>query len=406
MTSRWTVGGVSIYENGIQMAGLADLTESSVRAAITKFRRMGRESFLAQSPFDPSRDYFLADDDVLMDTKPLAAEAYAIQFPEREPLTPTSFSGGAKHIVRILRSLHFNVDTRAVLWPPRLGDEYANRTEIYEKYGGDRVPGIMCFPGDATVNVFSDAEGPYADDPPTLTATFGYRGQGLNGPQRVDVGGNSRLETARLSGAAVRFWYRPVGGKFTFLTWAVVLGRAWVIGLGQDRVRRAEIDWQLEPVPGPVPAEWPGEVIATLQDAAATSADNSNVPEANPAASYADLIRRIESRGQPRRSTGVVRTDYARSAAARRAVMLRSNGNCESPACTGMPAEPNRRGEPILDVDHVLDLARGGEDHPRNMVALCPNCHAVKTRGANTQRWRRQLARIAESAHVASAGQV
>ena len=37
-------------------------------------------------------------------------------------------------------------------------------------------------------------------------------------------------------------------------------------------------------------------------------------------------------------------------------------------------AEAAARG-PVLDVDHIQDLGRGGEDDPRNMVALCPNCH-------------------------------
>ena len=94
-----------------------------------------------------------------------------------------------------------------------------------------------------------------------------------------------------------------------------------------------------------------------------------------------------------------VRTDYPRSAAARRAVLIRSGGRCESPRCTGMPAETGRRGQPILDVDHIRDLARGGEDHPCNMVALCPNCHACKTRGRNATRWRRELTQAAKSAH-------
>jgi 5-methylcytosine-specific restriction enzyme A len=58
--------------------------------------------------------------------------------------------------------------------------------------------------------------------------------------------------------------------------------------------------------------------------------------------------------------------------------------------------------QPILEVDHVEDLARGGEDHPRNMVALCPNCHACKTRGSNPARWRRDLTRVATAAHKAA----
>jgi 5-methylcytosine-specific restriction protein A len=282
-----------------------------------------------------------------------------------------------------------------------LGEEHADRTAIYEAYGGDKVAGVIRFPGDDVVNVFSDADGPYADDPPTLTEPFGYRGQGLSGPQRVDAGANALLERARIARASVRFWFRPTGGRFTFLTWAAVLGRAWVAGIGQDGQPRPELEWRLEAVPGPSTEAWPSEVAEAVEEAAVALDDGAVLPpEAQPAPSYAALIARIDQQGQLRRPNGVVRANYARSAAARRAVLIRSGGRCESPRCTGMPADLTRRGEPILDVDHIQDLAKGGEDHPRNMVALCPNCHACKTRGHNAAQWRRDLLRVARSAHT------
>ena len=67
-----------------------------------------------------------------------------------------------------------------------------------------------------------------------------------------------------------------------------------------------------------------------------------------------------------------------------------------------MPTELTRKGNPILDVDHVLDLGLGGPDHPSNMVALCPNCHACKTRGAHAPRWRRELLKVATKSHTAA----
>ena len=132
------------------------------------------------------------------------------------------------------------------------------------------------------------------------------------------------------------------------------------------RSARPELEWQLEAVPGATPAEWPSEVVASHQEAQATTKDDPGAVEAAPFANYGDLVDCVESRGQVKRPTGVVRTDYARSAAARGgAVIVRSAGVCEAPRCTGMPADTNRRGEPILDVEHVVDLAKGGEDHPR-----------------------------------------
>jgi 5-methylcytosine-specific restriction protein A len=52
-------------------------------------------------------------------------------------------------------------------------------------------------------------------------------------------------------------------------------------------------------------------------------------------------------------------------------------------------------------VDHVNELARGGQDIPDTMIALCPNCHALKTRGSNRQKLRRELLVVARTLHEA-----
>ena len=74
-------------------------------------------------------------------------------------------------------------------------------------------------------------------------------------------------------------------------------------------------------------------------------------------------------------------TDFICSRDARRAVLLRSGGRCESPRCADDIQDRTVRGGPILEIDHVHDLALGGPDYPAQMIALCPNCHAIKTRG-------------------------
>jgi 5-methylcytosine-specific restriction protein A len=385
------------------MARLSELTDrSAIDAAVAEFTLLGRAAFLEKYGFAESKVYFARVGDQLIDSKPLVAASWGIQHPNLPPLSVEDFSGGPADTGRALRRLGVDLVTRAQLQPPRLGASFRDRTAIYDVYGGNKQAGIIRLPGDEFVSVFSDAEGPYADDPPTLAEPFGYRGEGLVGPHRVTVGGNALLEGARLSASPVRFWYRPRGEPFTFLTWVVALGRAWIVGIGGDGEPRPELEWQLEAVAGPTQAEWPPQVRESLGEANETVEDDPYVPEARPDATYAELVDRVEGRGQHRKPTGVMRTDYARSAAARRAALLRSHGQCESPSCTGMPAESNRRGEPILDVDHIKDLALGGDDHPRNMAALCPNCHACKTRGANAARWRRELLRVVAVADAAA----
>ncbi|RMI13556.1 HNH endonuclease [Cellulomonas triticagri] len=376
------------------MAYLSDLTDSAaVEDAIDEFRMVGREAFLERYGFRKSQDYFVIADGERIDSKPVVAAAYGRQFPERGPLKARQFSGGASGAARTLRRLGFTVATVAEVRPPVVGEEHPSRTDVYDFYGGDKVGGVVTLPGDSTVNVFSDADGPYEDDPPTITEPFGYRGQGLEGPQKLSQRGNALLESARVAQEAVRFWHRPSGGSFTFRTWCVVLGRTWV----HDQ-QRAQLQWMLQAVPGPERGDWPDALQLALDEAAALAEDEVIGPEAKPDPTYAELVDRVESRGQGRTRLGAPRLDYPRSAAARRAVLVRSGGSCESPRCTGMPAERNRSDEPILDVDHIKDLARGGDDHPRNMIALCPNCHACKTRG-DTRRWRAELAVVAAAAN-------
>jgi hypothetical protein len=45
--------------------------------------------------------------------------------------------------------------------------------------------------------------------------------------------------------------------------------------------------------------------------------------------------------------------DILRLESARRAVLLRSEGHCENPRCTGEAQDITDAGRPILDVDHI-----------------------------------------------------
>jgi 5-methylcytosine-specific restriction protein A len=92
-------------------------------------------------------------------------------------------------------------------------------------------------------------------------------------------------------------------------------------------------------------------------------------------------------------------TEPIRSAAARPAALLRSKGNCENPDCVGHPDVLTDAGDPILEIDHIHDLAKDGPDDPIQMIALCPNCHAVKTRGRDREQLRQRLFEVARQRH-------
>ena len=56
-----------------------------------------------------------------------------------------------------------------------------------------------------------------------------------------------------------------------------------------------------------------------------------------------------------------------------------------------------RNDEPYLEVHHILSLANNGADHPGNVAAICPNCHARVSHGKDGSSYNLQIKnRIAE----------
>lgn len=278
---------------------------------------------------------------------------------------------------------------------PVVGDQFLRRGDIQRIYGGNGVAGIACLRDDDVVNCFSDDEsGSYADDPPTPLESFGYRGEGREGDQEIARRGNRLLERARTNGSAVRFWHRPKGGSFTFLFWCAVVGRYWGRGLDADKQSRKEIVWILHKVSDPLNVVVPSRV-REIGEAETANMDAGPGPEVKEHPSYVELRDRAVSRSPGETHRETIRWAPIRSRYARQAVLVRAEDQCEAPWCTGMPKDRLETGAAILEVDHVNDLAFGGADDPSNMVALCPNCHATKTRGKNIAKRRRQLSEVA-----------
>jgi len=124
--------------------------------------------------------------------------------------------------------------------------------------------------------------------------------------------------------------------------------------------------------------ETPTEEALQVVDAMIAAA-----PTVDGSAAYRRCLEVVERRA-PGRSDGrqaVATSKPIRLQAARRAVLIRSEGRCENPDCGQAAPDVTDKGLPVLEVDHVHDIAKGGRDHPNQMIALCPNCHAVKTRG-------------------------
>ncbi|MCX5235624.1 HNH endonuclease [Streptomyces prunicolor] len=100
---------------------------------------------------------------------------------------------------------------------------------------------------------------------------------------------------------------------------------------------------------------------------------------------YAKWMRQAEEwerTGRDQRRVESTTDHRVRNPLVTKAVLKRSKGRCENPRCRNRePVGYTDSGDPILEVDHVVEHAKGGRDHGSNTIALCPNCHALKTRG-------------------------
>lgn len=86
---------------------------------------------------------------------------------------------------------------------------------------------------------------------------------------------------------------------------------------------------------------------------------------------------------------------YVRSARLKAYVIRRANGVCEG-CCSPAPFL-TRKNTPYLEPHHIRRVADGGPDHPRWVIALCPNCHARVHHGMDGFEYNEHLAlRMAE----------
>ncbi|MGY1437164.1 HNH endonuclease signature motif containing protein [Streptomyces reniochalinae] len=291
---------------------------------------------------------------------------------------------------------------------PRVGERFTDRNAISAAHGGNNVQGITPL-ADGILTVYSDDKGPYADGRIPGTDWIAYTGDGLSGDQRL-VQGNKSMAAYQRERRALRYWHKPYRGTWFFETWAVIVQcrRRW--GVGEDGKQRREYVWVLAPVSSPMPETWPEDVRDALSEDNHQVHDDSRdiVPQAAPVeneVSNQERYKRLTAaahrtaKGRASHSKAFQTERYLRSPAAREAVILRSEGRCENDTCLGHSSELTDAGAPILDVDHVNGLARTREDTPETMIALCPNCHALKTRGIKRKAMEKRLRSIARTRH-------
>ena len=386
---------------------LRDITRAQVLAAIDEYDRLGQEAFLAEYGFDRSRSYLLIHDGKSYDSKAIVGAAHGVGS-GNQPLSAREFSGGEATVGRLLRRLGFTV-------------EVSGNPDTAELIG--RITGI-------TVDRSSGKPALY--QPITLLWAIG---RASRGEPRMETWGITRRQVAELlerhgQGARPRADY-PVA--------ALRRAGLWELDVAGEQLPNAHGDAELrrwfemrQPRSGLVSSAYEllstsrqarvsaveaildaffseMDFVALLEDVGLSDTGISALtgedlaPESPLEEAYrrlCGLADRYRERGTGRRSARTVNM-LLRSATARRAVLARSRGRCENPGCTGQAEDQTDSGDPILEIDHIHELAQGGADDPAQMIALCPNCHAIKTRGSTREELRGVLLVTARQRHDA-----
>lgn len=116
------------------------------------------------------------------------------------------------------------------------------------------------------------------------------------------------------------------------------------------------------------------ERLAGLAELESLSADFDEKVQVSLADTATARAKRLaQAPKKPRIIYRVVR-EYDRNPDVVAEVLLRAKGRCER--CSNPAPFVRRRDDtPYLEVHHIQQLAKGGDDTVTNAIALCPNCH-------------------------------
>ena len=383
--------------------GVKDITFDAVIQAIEEYDRLGQDEFLRRYGFDRARQYVLVHHGKSYDSKAIVGAAHGYLTGEN-PLAARDFSGGDATVGRLLRKLGFTVQVGDELTAERL-ERLLSRLRVYR---ADGVPAL--YQPIVLLWAFGRAQRgdprlvSWHETQQQVTVLFQRYGRGTEGERvyypvaalhnaglwELDAK-SGQVPTAHGSSIPQRWFeeHQPDSGLiqpvYDLVRESPTALTAAVQTLTQAYFAQADPASLLNYL-GLSEPEDTSPLEMSFQ---------ARVAEYQRLCAQADVFWRDRgNRRAPKTSSVPVRSDDARNA-----VLLRSEGHCENPQCTGDIHDVTDTGAPILEVDHILDLALGGDDNPAQMIALCPNCHSTKTRGRSREQIRVLLSSTAESRH-------
>lgn len=246
-----------------------------------------------------------------------------------------------------------------------VGKEYHRKTEIHAVYGGQAQGGISTPKSHPFIFIFTSDAGVqhgYRDE--YVDGLFWYTGEGQVGDMQMVKGNKAILNHAENNKTIHLFEYTRKA-YVRYVGEAECLGYETQIRPDSNGNSRKAFVFQLD-INSSISVEY------TIPDSPALIAKERKKTK-NKHVKCLDELRRValavpETKDRKEKQ----RIAYQRAEAIKKYVLARANGICEG--CE-KPAPFRTSKGPYLECHHLYRLADGGPDHPRNVIALCPNCH-------------------------------
>ena len=261
-----------------------------------------------------------------------------------------------------------------------VGQVYNRRRDLHGHYGGQQQGGISTPAGHSLVFLFTGESGSeygYRDEF-RPDGTFWYTGEGQEGDMSM-VRGNRAIRDHAGDGKELHLFEAIGSGEVRYLGQAFYLDHHWEERRDKDDNLRRAIVFELAVDPG-------GETTSEVAEPRAGQATSRRLRSH----SLEELKRIALQKASPSASVSERRVNvHRRSEAIRAYVMKRANGVCEG--CKKGAPFVTSQGRPYLEAHHVTRVSDGGPDHPRWVIALCPNCHRQVHHGQNAEAYNARL---------------
>lgn len=263
------------------------------------------------------------------------------------------------------------------------GKRYNRRQDLHEVYGGQRQGGISTPKEHPLIFLFTGDQGEQYgyEDGFQEDGTFWYTGEGQVGDMQM-LRGNRSIRDHATDGKSMHLFQYVGTGTVEYVGEFVSVGDHEHLSPDRNGNLRKVFVFELALDSGGTSGVVP-KSLARSEPREASGLWTMPLSELRTNA--------LTTAGSTATRTERKYNVYKRSESVRVYVLRRAEGDCEG-CGTVAPFTRKRNGQPYLEPHHILRLADAGPDHPRWVIALCPNCHRRVHYGAEGDEYNEMLA--------------